>query len=121
MSYVTGVVMQCSVVEESAERDGPMDEDEWDYPLLDAIDRWIEDRGFRALHRVGRAASRGKHPQIEILCGGYNYFPADEFRAFVLSLPWRSPHQMVLLLTTEDEPTRLSTARDDTDTDLGEK
>lgn len=109
MSYVTGVVLQCSVVEDCVEKDDLKEPDV--VPILDELDAWLAARDFSPLHRVGREACKGKHPQIHILCGGYNYFPNDEFALFFEGRNWREPNQAVLLLTLEDDNTRLVLAK----------
>ena len=48
-----------------------------------------------------------KHPQVDVFGGGFNYFPNDEFAAFVLSLPWQCQENVALLVNPENGPTKV--------------
>jgi hypothetical protein len=82
MSVVSGVVLCTSCVDEE---------------LWPRIDAWLVERGFAALARVEEQASGSKHPQMTIGAAGFNYFPEEEFAAFVRSLQWQLPGNVVLV------------------------
>ena len=100
MSVVSGVVLCTSCVEDEAEEDGPA-------ILLEQINKWLADRGHFKLNRVENSFGGGKHPQMHVAGGSFNYFPEDEFAAFVLGLAWRSPENVILIINPEEGATRI--------------
>lgn len=97
MSYVTGVVLQLGC--------GP-DEDK-----IPEINKWLSnckgEFGFGPLVEVCDHAGGTKHPQVMVYVAGYNYFPEEAFRDYILSTQWADPSQVVLLMTTELNPTEV--------------
>lgn len=83
MSVVTGVVLCTSGVDEE---------------LWPRVDAWLVEHGFAALARVDEQASGTKHPQMTIGAAGFSYFPEGEFAAFVDSLQWQLPDDVVLVM-----------------------
>jgi hypothetical protein len=103
MSVVTGVVLCMSVCEEDGSQgeDGPP-------ALLEQINAWLAGRSahFR-LPDITESAGGGKHPQMYIAAAGFNYFPEDDFAAFVMALPWLNPENAVLVMEPEEGETRV--------------
>ena len=107
VSSVTGVVLCCSISEdcESADDAPPR--------FLAEINQWLADRAHRdgppqwELVPVDEFFGGAKHPQISVWGGGFNHFPEDDFAAFIMSLDWRCPENVVLILNPEDGPARV--------------
>ena len=96
VSYVTGVVL-CS--------GGGEGDDDDNGPCWAQVQDWLISHGFAALTYVDQSFSGTKAPQMIVAGGGFNYFPCDEFRAFVESVAWRDPRRVVLVMQTEDDRT----------------
>lgn len=64
MSSVTGIILCARTYE----------------PGVAKVQEWIESQGFHRLVQFDEALSCGKHPQMEVLGAGYNYFPFLEFK-----------------------------------------
>lgn len=104
MSVVSGITLQISCAEDYVEQNEGPD----DVPLVNQINEWLSARqDFWHLTSVEEHFCCGKHPQVLVYGGGFNYFPEEEFAAFVMSLPWRYPENVVLLVNPEDGPTRV--------------
>ena len=101
MSIVSGVVL-CTSCCELDFLDGDVG------PLLQ-INEWLAAQDLGPLVRVEGLAGGNKHPQMFIACAGYNYFYSheDAFAAFVMSLPWENPENVVLVIEPEEGATRL--------------
>ena len=102
MSWVSGVVLVC---------DDLVDGNGYSEPLP-VLNRWLDEnygKGMPCAHLADVAGHVGgnKHPQCLVLAGGFNYFPEDEFAAFVLSLPWERPECVTLVVRPEDGPNRV--------------
>lgn len=103
MSFVSGVIL-IHFCGEQGETD-----DSLPY-CIEAVNRWlkdVDDRNFSPLADVTDHASGSKHPQCQIYCAGYNYFPEDEFAKFVVGLPWEYPENVVLVIQPEEGETRV--------------
>ena len=99
MSIVSGVVLCTSCVEfQSGDEDSPV-------VLFEEINKWLGSRG--RLTRVEDSFGGSKHPQMYVAGGGFNYFPEDEFAAFVMALPWEEPENVVLIIEPENGATRV--------------
>lgn len=99
MSHVTGVVLitdnECfDDIDDAPDALGA----NWD-----GVNAWLVAAGFAPLAMVENGFSGTKWPQIRVGGGGYNHFPAEGFAAFVRGLPWETPEQTVLIMTTEDD------------------
>jgi hypothetical protein len=103
MSFVTGVILCVSVCEDegSGGEDGP--------PLLfERISDWLASRAEHwMLARLEDSFTGGKHPQMYVSGGGFNYFPEDDFAEPVMALPWKLPENVVLVMQPEDGPTKV--------------
>lgn len=97
MSVVTGVVLCTSCVEDEEE-------------VLDRINAWLLEKGGGprwSLKLVSDDFGGGKHPQMSVYGGGFNYFYEDDFAEFVISLPWQNPENVVLIMQPEDGSTKV--------------
>lgn len=99
MSVVSGITIQITVAEES--------DDESCCPLIDQINGWLAKRSFLPLASVEKYYGGSKHPQVLVFGAGFNYFPEAEFEKFFLSLKWKEPETVVLLINPEDGPTKV--------------
>lgn len=107
MSIVTGVVLQTSCNENTN--------------LIYEINKWLRfgymcgagaDTRYPSpwcLMEASHIAGGGKHPQVNVLVGGFSGFgkTAERFKCFVLDLPWFLPEQVVLLMTCEEAATQV--------------
>lgn len=96
MSVVSGVVL---LTTSSAE----------EYSTIALLDRWLTEKGFAKLADITDHASGSKHPQINILAAGYNYFPEEDFIQFVINLDWNCPENVILMINPEDGRSRVIT------------
>lgn len=93
MSHVSGVTVLCCCSEDDQ---------------LPAFASWLDAHAIKArLNEVTDAGGGNKHPQQAIYQAGFNYFPEDEFAAFVGALPWRRPGNVVLVIQPEHNTTRV--------------
>jgi hypothetical protein len=93
MSLVSGIMLCTSCAENSRN--------------LHLIDTWLVANGFSALHPVDDLCCNGKHPQMNMRGGGYNYFKEDDFARFVISLDWDFKENVVLIIQPEEGYTRV--------------
>jgi hypothetical protein len=94
MSVVTGITLHVSV-------------SEYGTPIH-AINDWLGKRGFSALNYAEDLYAGNKHPQIQLLGGGYNYFADhEEFADFVLKQDWYAPESVVLIIEPEEGPAKV--------------
>lgn len=100
MSVVSGVVLCTSCCEDEVSEDGPA-------ILFERINEWLASKGPFKINRVEDNFGGGKHPQMFVAGGGFNYFPEDEFAEFAMSLPWSNPENVVLIIEPEDGRTRV--------------
>lgn len=96
MSFVTGVTLQTSMLD-GEDSNGN----------LGAINQWLIDRGFGRLLPVADRYGGSMHPEVCVFGGGYNYLPCEEFIKYVLKLNWRLPSEMVMLISTNGDPTQV--------------
>lgn len=99
MSYVSGVLLMVSVCEDGPEDGIPV--------LVNGLNQWLVTSGHAALADLTEHARVRKHPQCFMFGAGFNYFPEDDFAAFVLAQPWELPENVVLLIQPEEGPTRV--------------
>ena len=100
MSVVSGVTLIVSTCEDGLE----------DGSLLASINAFASsDRtaGRTALSELTNYYGGGKHPQLHAFGAGINYFDEDRFAAFILSLPWEHPENVVLVIQPEAGATRI--------------
>lgn len=102
MSVVTGIVICASVMEdEHVNPDGGRvihwirDASQW------ISDNWLVGAG---LVQLDDQMSCGKHPQMIVAGGGYNYFLNDEFLTFLKAYPWKEPSEVVIVFNPEEGP-----------------
>lgn len=100
MSVVSGVVLCTSCTEDEVHEDGPA-------TLIEKINAWLSERHFGKIMQVESGFGGSKHPQMFVAGAGFNYFPEDEFAAFVLSLPWSSHGNVVLVIEPDQGDTRV--------------
>lgn len=96
MSVVTGLVLICSLAAEDGDK-----------PIIDRLDEWLGNRGFRPLTDVSDKSGGSKHPQCLTFHCGYNSFPEDSFADQVLAEDWTDPENTVLIMQPEEGPTRV--------------
>ena len=94
MSKTTGVMLLCSLVEESA---------------IPEIQQWLIDNHNQQLNEISDRAGGAKTPGFEAWCGGIKYLPHDEdtFPKLVLSRTWNMPEVVVLILQPEEGSARV--------------
>lgn len=97
MSHVTSVVLLTSEREEDS-ADVPS-------PPIAALQAWLRQADVGQLIRVDHLFGGWKHPQTACWGGGLNHLDVKGFLALFRTIAWRHPEQVVLLLTTEEEPT----------------
>jgi hypothetical protein len=103
MSVVSGITLLTGVSEDYIEQEDGSDR----WPLIERINIWLDERNFSALTSVEDHYGGSKHPQLTVHGAGFNYFPEDDFAAFVLSLPWKQPENMLLIIQPEEGPTKV--------------
>lgn len=100
MSSVSGVLLQVDCI----------DDREDNVETWRRVDDWLlrHDSGpFGPLLDVTDGLIGQKHPQTYVCGSGYNYFPEEDFAAFVVALPWARPGNVVLVINPEDGPTKV--------------
>lgn len=102
MSHVTGVVL---ITDNENTDDGAPDAlgANWD-----RVNAWLIAETYAPLAMVEDNFSGSKWPQMCVGGGGYNHFPAERFAAHVRGLPWETPEQTVLVMTTENDETTVT-------------
>jgi hypothetical protein len=93
MSTVTGVILATHCVE--------------DIGIFAEIQEWLAENERLPLRFVENYCCTGKHPQMHILGGGYNYLPGPPFAQFVMSRKWKLPECVVLVMQPEDGETEV--------------
>ena len=75
-------------------------------PVVERLNAWLKEH---ETHPSIREVTNeyGKHPQCHVLGAGLNYLDEDAFAAYVMSLPWRSPENVVLVIQPEHGGTRV--------------
>lgn len=108
MSYVDSILLCISCAEDSVEAESSGLEFDT-YPLVDKINAWLAECGFRPLVDITDHMGGTKHSQMCVFGAAFNYFASrDEFRAMVISLPWEYPEEVVLLMNPEDGATEVA-------------
>ena len=90
MSVVTGIMVFASLAESPKN--------------ILALDEWLLENEFSELHPVDDFCCNGKHPQVHMRGGGYNYFKNKEFVLFFLGIKWDYPDTVLLVLHPEEGP-----------------
>ena len=106
MSVVTGIVLcaSCGEPEFPELANGDAGDPIW----LVAVNGWLAEKSkIWRLDLVEDDFGGGKHPQMRVAGGGFNYFPEDEFLEFIKNHPWETPDNVVLIMQPEDGPTRV--------------
>lgn len=106
MSFVSGVVLCAACYEPELPKTecGGDGDPIW----LDVINEWLGRwQTGAAIKMVESGFGGDKHPQIRVAGGGFNYFPEDEFAAFVLSQRWEWPESLVLIIQPENGEARI--------------
>lgn len=101
MSVVSGIILQVHCLDDREDPDPGKE-------VWSRIDEWLAKHPsgpFDPLVDVTDHLVVHKHPQIYVCGGGYNYFPEEEFAAFVIGLPWERPDRVVLVIQPENGPT----------------
>ena len=102
MSVVSGVVLCTASSEDCSSPNGqPV--------LFESIQEWLSEHAgpFQQLNSVEGSFGGSKHPQMFVAGGGFNHFPEDDFVAYVMSLPWQNPENVVLVIDPEEGATRV--------------
>jgi len=102
VSVVSGVVLCASIAEDCSGPSGQL-------VLFERIQEWLVEHAgpFQQLNSVEDSFGGSKHPQMFVAGGGFNHFPEDDFAAFVLSLPWQNPENVVLVIDPEEGAPRV--------------
>ena len=98
MSTVTGVMLCTGCGEEDN---------------IQKVNSWLVENGYSALHSVDELCCNGKHPQMLMNGGGNNYFLDEPFVEFVMSVEWRRPEDVVLVLNPEHTPVEVHRIKGD--------
>jgi len=96
MSVVTTLMLHIDHIEEGV--------------TLDTINRWFAERRSSWLFDntdADDAWGGGKAPQVTVYAGAFNFFPTDEFLAYLAALPWEYP-ESVQLFVNEEHDTRFA-------------
>lgn len=96
MSHVTAVVLVCSGLEEDSLGVPP--------PPIAALQAWLRRADVGQLVALDQLFGGHKDPQVMCLGGGFNHLDVEGFIDVFREQEWRHPGQVVLVLTTEDEP-----------------
>jgi len=96
MSYVSGIVIQISSAEEGDEQEA----------LLKSLEVFRNGVGI-SFKDLSNYSAGSKNPQISLFCGGFNYLEKEELLALLDSFSWYCPEQVVVTITTEDDPTEI--------------
>ena len=101
MSVVTSIIIQVSCAE-----------DGFDYKrgndfFIKTLNDFLEKENYFPLVELTDYMERDKHPQTRVFGGGYNYFLEKEFTDLFLSLPYKYPENVVLVLNPEDGATEV--------------
>jgi len=99
MSYVTNVLISCSILEEE------MSEPErlGGYSNIIEINRWLEESGHGEFRYLSRHAGGKKVMEAEVWGAAFNYIRLEELIDFIRSLNWLHPRQVQLFIQDEDE------------------
>lgn len=99
MSIVSGITLHVGV----------LDDHEDNAPVWNKINEFLASKDVRPLVRVDDHYGGSKHPQCAVYGAGYNYFSSveDEFAAFIISLEWGDPENVVLIIQPENGPTKV--------------
>lgn len=88
MSRVTGVVLVCDLKEAA---------------MAQVSEFIAQTLGITAtLQNTVEASGGNKHPQLECYIAGFNYFQDDQLAAYVGTLDWRNPGNVVLVMQPEE-------------------
>ncbi len=93
MSVVTGVLI-CYSLEEN------------ETPIVE-IGKWLEANNKSPLHQLDEKMCNGKHPQMMVWGGGYNYLDNDEFIELFKSRDWINKEQVFMIFNMEEGPMRV--------------
>jgi hypothetical protein len=96
MSEVTTVVLICSGFEEDSLDVPP--------PPIAALQAWLRREDLGQLVSVDRLFGGRKGPQVVCFGGAFNHMDVAGFTAVFREQDWRRPEQVVLILTTEEQP-----------------
>lgn len=96
MSHVTAVVLICSGLEEDSLGVPP--------PPVAALQAWLRQEDLGQLISVDQVFGGWKDPQIMCFGGGFNHPDVAGFTSVFREQEWRHPAQVVLILTTEEQP-----------------
>ena len=96
MSEVRSVVLSCSGFEEDSLDVPP--------PAIAALQAWLRREDLGQLVSVDRLFGGWKGPQVVCFGGAFNHMDVDAFTAGFHKQEWRHPEQIVLILTTEEQP-----------------
>lgn len=100
MSCVTGIVICFSCAEDYTERADGTDR----YPILEEINSWLSERGKLPLVKLDEKMSCGKHPQMNVFGGGYNYLGDGEFLELFATRNWKEKDQVFMIFNPEEGP-----------------
>ena len=77
---------------------------------LEMLNRWLTERRSAPLvdnTDADAAWGGGKAPQVMVFAGAFNFFHAEDFMAYLATLPWQYP-ESVQLFVTEEHDTRFA-------------
>jgi hypothetical protein len=100
MSVVTGIVICHSCVEGYEETDDGSDK----YAVIEELNDFLKKYEKSPLHRLDEHMCNGKHPQMIVWGGGYNYFPNEEFLEFFRSRKWNEREEVFMVFNPEEGP-----------------
>ena len=103
MSVVTGIVICHSCSEKYVEHDLGNDT----YLVINELNAWLLNHGKSELHSLDNLMCNGKHPQMIVWGGGYNYLNDEEFVTLFRTRQWEQPDQVFMVFNPEDEPMRV--------------
>jgi len=100
MSWVTGLVICFSCSEDYAEQEDGTDK----FPVVEKINAWLGERGKMPLVQLDEKMCCGKHPQMHVFGGGYNYLGDEDFLKMFHSLEWQCKESVFMIFNSEENP-----------------
>src|SRR5215467_8254370 len=101
--FVSGVTLMTALADEPSDSHRTTDcPDNWG-----AVNQWLAEHHHGSLVMLDEHYGGNKHPQCHVGGGGFNYLSEDDFAAFVMSLPWERPDNVVLVIQPEEGRTRV--------------
>lgn len=90
MSVVTGIVICHSLSDDSL--------------AIAEINAWLVGQDKSPLHQLDEKMCNGKHPQMIVWGGGYDFLDDEAFIDFFKNREWKEPDQVFMVFNPENDP-----------------